>query len=381
MKHIWLLTKTNLKRNSFSAILAVISGMFLCLLLFAMGNMVAEMAVSKINIGLIDYDQSVLSDDFKNYMKEKLNYELIENNSYDELSTELIDKNISAIIEIPDNFYELFSSGKNGDVIVTTTDDYVNAAFLQANLNSYLASIELLSEGAKGNQETFDELLLNYEKEEVRMTQTAAQEINLKELKQKEGFTNSIGFFLMIIFAVGVIISFMIIEDRRSGVYNRIQITPVKPLHYIIGTALFGILLCAIEIGIYCGYISFMNLQIGFPLWILIIFMSLFSIFMIGFSIAIALAVKSKNTVTTIVTGYSTVGCVVGGAYFPLEMAPKSLQNLARIFPQFWFMDLFRSLQEKPDTLIYSNLFILALFTILILLIGAVLFSQNYKKS
>jgi ABC-2 type transport system permease protein len=90
---------------------------------------------------------------------------------------------------------------------------------------------------------------------------------------------------------------------------------------------------------------------------------------------------KSKNAITSIIIGFSTVGCILGGAYFPIDMSPKTLQNLARVLPQFWFMDAFRRLQADIMADIYPNIIILILFTVLSLLIGAVLFSQNYKNN
>lgn len=381
MKNIWLLMRTNMKRNMLAIILSIFGGAMLCLMISSLGNLVADAALSKINIGLIDNDQSKLSIDYKDYLTKKMNYQLVEKYTYDKLSKELIEKNISAIIEIPEGFYEQFSIGNKKEITLTTLDDYENAAFLQANMNSYLGSIRLLSTSAGGNIETFDLLLSDYRNENIDITQSAAQEINKKEIAEKGGFINSIGFFLMIIFSISTFLSFMVLDDRLSGVFNRIQITPVKPVQYIIGSGIFGLFVCFLEIGIYCGYIVLNDIAIGVPLWTLVLFMSLFSLFTVCFSLLIALALKSKNAIMSVVIGFATIGCILGGAYFPISMAPKSLQNLARILPQFWFMDAFRKLQVDLTANIYPNIAILTLFTVLVFLIGAVLFSQNSKNS
>lgn len=380
MKNIWLLTKTMIKRYYLFVLLAVFSGCMLCFILHTMGGLASDYTLSPIKLGIMDYDESILSRDFKEYLTDKMKYVLIENNSYDYLSTELLDKNISAIIEIPEDFYEQFSQGNSRNIIITTMDDYENAAFLEANLNSYLGSIQLLTESSDGNQEMFARLLQDYSRETIQIKQTEAQSVDRKELEEKSGFINSVGFYLMFIFALGSVISFMILNDRNSGVFHRIQITPVKPIQYVIGSAFFGFILCFIEILIYCGYIAICGINIGFELWILILFMSLFSVFTVGFSVAAALALKSKNAVSSIVIGFSTVGCIMGGAYFPLDLAPKGMQNIARVLPQFWFMDTFRTLQENPQASIFSNMIIMILFTVLTILIGALMFSQNFKK-
>src|SRR5690606_13307441 len=118
--------------------------------IYLMGQYVSNATLSKIEIGVLDYDNSILSKDFKSYLSEELDYKLIEHDSYDYLSGLLIDKNISSIIEIPSGFYNTFASGNDGNIVITSTDDFENAAFLEAYMNSYLAGIKLLSISAEG---------------------------------------------------------------------------------------------------------------------------------------------------------------------------------------------------------------------------------------
>lgn len=381
MKNIWLVTKTNIKRNLLAIFLSVAGAAMLCLILYTMGDMVADKTLEKVSIGLIDGDQSILSEDFKDYLTAQLDYIIIENYTYDRLATELIEKNISVIIEIPKDFYEQFALGNKKDITVTSLDDYENEAFLEVYINNYLSSIRILASSASGDQEVFDKLLSDYKKNEISITQSAAKTMDREALTGQQGFINSVGFYLMFIFSISILLSFMIVDDRLSGVFSRIQATPVKPIQYIVGSGIFGMFLCLIQIGLYCGYIFFMDIPIGFSIRYLVLFMSLFSLFTVCFSLAVPLALKSKNAITSIIIGFSTVGCILGGAYFPLEMSPKTLQNIARVLPQFWFMDAFRRLQADVTANISSNIIVLILFTVLAFLIGAVLFSQNYKNS
>ncbi len=381
MKNILILTKLNVKRYYFAVLLSILGAVMLCLLLYAMGNIVANSTIAKVHVGILDYDQSPLSKDFKRYLKEEMDYELLENYSYQELSTELLDKDISVIIEIPENFMTKMMSGGAPKVIITSMDDYENTAFVEAHINSYLSSIQVLASGAGGDKQIFDQLLMASLKEEITLTKTSAANIDKNKLFGESGFINTVGFFLMFIFTISVILGFMIIEDRVKGVFGRIQATPVKPIQYIIGSGLFGLVLSSIMVVLFTLFIYINKIQIGVPLETVFLLMLLFSLFTVCFSLMIALATKSRNSVTAIVIGFSTIGCILGGAYFPLDMAPDTLQKIARILPQFWFMDAFRRLQLDLHANIYPNIIILALFVALSFLIGAVLFAQNYKNS
>ncbi len=381
MKNILIIIKLNLKRYYYTVILSVVGAAMLSLLLYSMGNLVADATIAKVSVGVLDYDNSTLSMDFKRYMKEELEYLLLENNSYDAFATELLDKDISVIIEIPDDFLETILAEGTPEITITSMEDYENAAFVEAYINSYIDSIRVLAAGAGGNAQSFDQLLLEYQKEDITLTQTAAATINQAEMFGESGFINSVGFFLMFIFTISVILGFMIVEDRLKGVFNRIQATPVKPVQYIIGSGFFGLVLSIIMVGLFVLFIYVKDIQIGVPIGVVFFLLMLFSLFTVCFSLLVSLATKSRNAVTAIIIGFSTIGCILGGAYFPLDMAPDSLQKMARVLPQFWFMDALRRIQANPLANIYPNIIILSLFIILSFLIGAVLFSQQYKNS
>jgi ABC-2 type transport system permease protein len=311
----------------------------------------------------------------------ELNYQLLENSTYEKLSEVLIDKDISVIIEIPEGFYDKFSSGGRENIIITPLDDYENTAYVQAYINNYLNSINILSKGASGNQKTFDKLLSDYNSRNISLTTASSATVDTERIKSEAGFINSIGFFLMFVFSISILITFMVIEDRNSGVYSRIQIAPVKPLQYIIGSGIFGLVLCLIQLGLTCTYIQISGIKTGVPMNVIILFMALFSLFTVCFSMAIAVVLNSKNTVIIIIMGFATIGCILGGAYFPIDLAPKTLQNLARVLPQYWFMDALRNIQTNVTANIYPNITILTLFSLLFLLVGAVLYAQNYKNN
>jgi ABC-2 type transport system permease protein len=370
-----------MKRYYFAVIISAVGAAMLCILLYSMGNLIADASVAKVSVGVLDYDNSTLSKDFKRYLKDELNYQLLENYSFDELSTELLDKDISVIIEIPENLIEKMMDESTPSVIITSMEDYENTAFVEAYINNYLSSIQVLAIGAGGNQQIFDQLLKDYQKEDITLTQTAAAVVNRAEVFGENGFINSVGFYLNFIFTISIILAFMIIEDRMKGVFNRIQVTPVKPVQYIVGSGFFGMVLSIIMVGLFVLFIDIKDIQVGIPIGTIFFLLMLFSLFTVCFSLMIALATKSRNAVTAIIIGFTTVGCILGGAYFPLDMAPDSLQKMARILPQFWFMDALRRIQVDPLTNIFPNIIILTLFIVLSFLIGAVLFSQQYKNS
>lgn len=380
MKNIWLLIKSNIKQNRGVVLLSVLGGLALCFILYFMGNYTADVFLSKSKIGVMDFDNSLLSENFKSYLTGELDYELIEHDSYDYLSKLLIDKDISVIIEIPNGFYDKFALGEFEKITITSTDDFENAAFIEAYMNSYLAAIRMLSLSSDGDNEAFIRFLTEYDQNKNPIYKAKAFNFDVKQFKEKQGFRYNIGFYLMMVFALAMVISYIIVDDRHTGVYNRIALTPVKSIQYIAGNSIFGFSLMLVETIIYCGFIAIMNINIGFPIYKLFLLCLLFSIFITCFVIAISLVIKTKNGITMLVMSFNTVGTILGGAFFPLDLAPENLQNLARILPHYWITDALSKLIDNPGADISSNIIILILFTLLAFLIGVVLFSQNYKR-
>ena len=88
------------KKNYIAIVLAVLSGAILCFIFYAIGNLSADQTLSKIKVGVLDEDESFLSEDFKHYLENQLNYEILERIPTRSCQ-ELIEKDISVIIEIP----------------------------------------------------------------------------------------------------------------------------------------------------------------------------------------------------------------------------------------------------------------------------------------
>ena len=72
MKKIFKLTLTNIRRNKLAVLLSVGSTAILCLIIWVIGNLSADAILLPVKTGIIDYDQSVLSEDFKAYLTQDL---------------------------------------------------------------------------------------------------------------------------------------------------------------------------------------------------------------------------------------------------------------------------------------------------------------------
>lgn len=390
MKNIWLIFKHTALR---SVLMMIISLAAAVMLIMCFGLLTAEeketeqnvsdenniglrVGNSAVRVGIIDYDESPLSEDLKKYFTECLGMETEEEKNYDFQADMLIDRKISAIIEVPQGFYDSAAAGEITPLTITTLDDYENAAFIEVYAESYMRSAEVLSSAAKGNGDTFLKMLSS----DVSGASVSAVEFSAEKDssdKVRGAFSLVEGFMMMIMMGVLFFISSMILSDRQTGVYSRTVCSLIKPLEYVVGMGLFGVICCSAMSLIVTLYVFGTSDSIGIPLWTVIVVNELFVLFSVGTAIMFALLVNGRQTLMGLDIGYTTLGCMLGGAWFPIADGLGAVGHIAKFLPQYWVMDLVRNMPDNPDFNVLTNIFILALFAVLAYLISAIIFTRK----
>lgn len=386
MKNILLIFKNSVRRGVLMLLAAVMAAVFMVVVFEALTssgnkNQNGESAdkfveiSDKVKTGLMDHDDSPLSEDLKDYLENTLGMDVTFENNYERQASLLIDRDISAIIEIPQGFYADAAAGNVRELVITTLDDYENAAFIEVYLNSYMQGVKVLSDAAGGSTEMFLRML---------SAEVQAGEVRLSQNKDSgadvfTAFVFAEGFMLMLITGVTLFVSNAIITDRQQGTYSRIVCSPIKPAEYIVGTALLGIICGTVMNAVFIVYAYATHGDIAVPLGISLAAGELFVLFSVGLSIMLALLIRSKQTLFTVGIGYTTFGCMLGGAWFPIADSLGAIGNVAKIFPQYWLMGMLRDSSGDPDYGFFPRLCILALFALLVYLISAVVFSKKSR--
>lgn len=380
MKKCLILFGNSMKRNWICLAISILFGATLCLLLGYFGAETKN-DLEGLSVGIVDADQSALSRDLRSYLEKEQGMNLVENTSYEFLSRELIERHVSAILEIPSGFQEKALAGKPDSLTMTTLDDYENSAFLQVYLDSYLSGAHLLAAGAQGDPAVLESLLQELSAASIPMEQEYALPYSVEQISQRESFVNCIGFFLMFSFLFAILLSSIVFQDRTKGLYQRIQITSVNPIQYVCGNGLFGFVNFAAFLLVFLGYIQISGIQVGVPLPVILLFSLLHCFFVFGVALVSALYLPSKNAIMAALIGGSTITCLLGGAYFPLDIVPEVLQKAARFTPQYWFMDAIRGVQSAGDYAWGRNAAILGLFTLLAFLAAGIRFAKSQKAA
>lgn len=379
MKNIALIFKNSVLQNKLMILISVTAAAFMCFMFYGLtrpDNKVFANA-DTVTVGICDHSpeqNKTTTENLKSYFEDTLGMETTEKD-YDSLSKDLIDKKISAIIEVPTDFYEKAANGKPQKLELTTLGDYENAAFIEAYLNSYMSGVSVLSKAADGNEETFSEMLSSQKlPNEIKISESNAA-VDEKALANG-AFRSAIGFMTCIIAAVTIMISRQIMNDRNLGTYNRMKCSSIKPSEYVLGVSFFGVICCTVMNAAFIVFAYSMSDLISTPMGAAFGGMELFGLFSVGLSTMFGLLMNSPTALMTVGVGYATIGSMLGGAWFPISDSLGVVGNIAKIVPQYWLMNMVRGF-EIADVNILPNMCILALAAVLAYLVSAVIFTRK----
>lgn len=229
MRNILLIFKNSILRNKLTVILALAAAALMSFIFWSNASSdSAVYAVDTIVVGVDDRDNSALSENMEKYLTDSLGVE-VTSADYNSLSALLIDRRISAIIEVPQDFESSAINGTPAKLQITTLDDYENSAFIEAYLNSYMRGVSVISQSANGSAETFSEMIASQKSPNtVTLSETNSQVD--RRAKTEDAYNLSVGFMLMIISGITVFISNQILVDRQLGTFSRMRCSSLKSL-------------------------------------------------------------------------------------------------------------------------------------------------------
>ncbi|MDR1495671.1 MAG: hypothetical protein LBS67_01960, partial [Clostridiales Family XIII bacterium] len=191
MKNFGVLFRNGLLRSKGILIIALavsLGVMGISILASTLGSGDAGTPTDSIKLGFMDGDSSALSDDMRTYFQDGLGVELVETGDRDELDSELVNKHISGIAEVPEGFQSALLAGDPVPVDLTFTDDYANKAFVNGYFESYLASASVLAAAADGDAAVFERMLTEADRLESDVEIGRGDAELARREAQKEGF-------------------------------------------------------------------------------------------------------------------------------------------------------------------------------------------------
>jgi ABC-2 type transport system permease protein len=155
------------------------------------------------------------------------------------------------------------------------------------------------------------------------------------------------GLLIMTALFGSLFVGFDILSKLRSGVIERLRVTPIHRLAIVLGMVLRDVLMLLLQCTVLCGA----SLLFGFRpnltgVFILYGLMALVGVSMSSLSYALALAVKDENALASSVNMFSLPLLLLSGVFLPLSFAPRWMQIAAEVNPMAHAIDAARALVD-----------------------------------
>lgn len=142
----------------------------------------------------------------------------------------------------------------------------------------------------------------------------------------------------------GLFVGFGIIAEWRSGVIDRMLVTPASRASIIAGRAMRDVIVIVTQGAVLIGCAYLMGLRV--PVQSVVIGLVLIGILGAAFSCisnAIGLATKSEDTLAPLVNSLALPILLLSGILLPMTLAPQWLQTLSDINPFKHIVDALRA--------------------------------------
>ena len=335
-----------------------------------------ESVKPKINIR--DNDNSKISEDFVEYMKE--NSEFVEVSNYENgLDDAIFYRQVEYYISIPENYFEDLINGKDVAVEVKSPGMF-NSMVAERMSNRYIRLIKANSGRAQDDDELINLVRLNLENEvEVSMS----SEVDSMGMLKLSSYFNFANYTILASFVF--VISMILNSFNSDMIHKRITISSMPYKEHNKFLLLSNLFLAAfIFVIVILGAIPSVGNSL-FTLNGLFIIINMFIFMMSGMALAILIGnlVKGKEAISGIANVVSLGSSFLCGSFVAQSYLPSSVLTIAHIFPSYYYIksnDLIGNIEKfNFDNMlpVLINTFVLIGFFILFVVLNNIVLKKK----
>lgn len=168
--------------------------------------------------------------------------------------------------------------------------------------------------------------------------------------------------------------------ERQQGTLKRLLTTPTSRLTYFSATILGQVLISLAQVFLLMIFGALVLkapwLDRPLPTFLLLLAFALASA---GLGAFLGSLVNTESQASGISSSIGMIFALLSGAWFPIELFPKVMQNTAKIFPTYWGMQGLKDIliSNKPIAEILPSVGILLGFAVLFLSLGLIFFKTE----
>lgn len=283
-------------------------------------------------IAVINYDDSALSDNFVEYIKERAEIVEVEDDEKAIQDTLYLNKADSILI-IPDNFGTNILIGNNPKLKIKKSTQNVSE-YTELLVNRYFKIAENYSKVGMSE----NEIINNIEKDiqnEIEVKVSSKNQSDMERLAVYYSFENY-AFLSIFIFIIGTIMCIF----NKETIRKRNNVSKLNPKS--ISNQLFlGHMTLTLSIWlvfILISVILYRDLMFTTNGLLLMLNSLCFALTATSLAYLIGCLIKKENVISGIQNVISLGLSFISGCFVPIEWLDKNIINFSKIFPSYWFI-------------------------------------------
>jgi len=324
----------------------------------------------KIPVGFLNRDKGIYGEVFREILKKEEDLKIIEENDQNKMKNLVRDSKLLAGLIIPDEFSEKLTNGEPVtieilkserntsyflDELITKAAERISIDALSANFalekfierKADLESEVSESEKKKIWQDAFKKADKFFEPAPLIYVEYIVLSVEEKRNKNIPMGMNasSPGFAVMFVMMGVFFAGAAMVRERHHKTLARLLTTPTEKFSIISGKMLGFFLI---------GFIQFMILILfgqlilkvnwgKLPLGVLLLVVS-YVLSVTGLGTLLSVFVRTSAQAGVFAVLISIVTSMFGGAWWPIEIVPQFMQNIARFTPQYWAINGFNKI-------------------------------------
>lgn len=297
-------------------------------------------------IALVDLDNSTVSKGLTDQLKKE---KLIALQLASEAQAQQLyeKKKISGVITIPQGFESHLLAGEKTSAEFNHSPDLSAAAPIKQVVDNGVANTAILVKGAqdwslmsKGQvdwKEAYGQLIAGSQSQEnLVKSDKVVSGATVKKMSNVS--ERAAGFSIMFLMITLMMVTGVFLDARKNGVWSRILTTPSSRFSIVGGYLLSFFLIGWFQFGSLMVLTSLIFGVSWGDVWAEIVLVSALLLSTVGLGLAIAGFVRTSEQQAAIGNLVIVSSCMLGGVFWPLEVVPKFMQNIAEFVPQTWAM-------------------------------------------
>ncbi|MBN8191945.1 ABC transporter permease [Bacillus sp. NTK074B] len=345
---------------------------------FIFGGAVTGNGEYKPEILVVDGDQSDLLQQWINDMKASDAF-TFKKGSAKSVAEQFDNQEITGYISLVKGFEDKLQSEETPEIVFVSSPSFEGAALVEQLINDSMTKLKVSTAAAGFFQDTTGEnptAIQEKISDELKSVPAAFETVSVTKNENLQTMNNltarSAGFTIMFVMIAMLSSTGILLEARQTGVWYRMMSTPATKLELLCGYMLAFFLIGWIQFGILMTLSQkIFHIEWGNPFANMILVSSLL-LCTIGLGLFIAGFVKTSEQQSVFGNLIIISTCMLAGVYWPVEIMPDAIQNVATFLPQYWGMEGFAELTVRGGGIadIAAPVGILLGFAVVFLVVG-----------